>query len=1039
MKSSSNYCRWAGLGAAALFLGVLSLPSATLDVAPFGLPLPEGNGVMWEDPREIHRVVVHFKSAVAQPAAVHLEYWGSRWPEQHLPKNREPGGGDVGWMELGNWHNYGWRVADAEVQADGQSLAFTFRPVTAREFPKVQNYPAPFRYTLKVRVTALEPLPALEKLEAFTDSVGAARAVRLAWKEAPHGEVSVDAFNGRVESLQTVSPQNWRMQLQVAANPDPSTFDRTLITVRTGSNVFTFKTDDLDAGALFVPAFGVAVLPEKDLRNYAAVAAEQKARGARTLYDRVAELPEHTWQAAWNGMPPKKSHIYFPLGLDGGRQRFRLHANGSIDFRSNDHYLRGRPGQDTPRLDLEKPDVGFSFGLPGQPLRRTLEEASLPICISTWETDGVEIQQTALVTALSGTRADGPTPPADVSTVFLAEFVFSNKTAQAREVKFPIEYRAGGQGKNLEWVGRKGDGMQNLSLTIAAGLRGLVAGAGDLAASFQQEGSAPLGHVKLAPGQAQTLVLKIPYLVLTEQTEKSLLAQLNFETERQAVAAFWHRRLDQSARLITPEPMLNEFYRSHSMHLLVNCEREPGSNRRFARVGSFGYGAYGNESCMMVVDLDRRGYHKEAQDCLDAWLHYQGTVALPGSFAGHAGVLYGAGGYEAGGYNQHHGWILWMLAEHYRFTRDEPWLRGAAPGLVKACDWIIRETARTASRHPLEQGLLPAGSLEDIGDWWTWLSTSCYTWRGLDSAAWALEQIQHPEAARIRAAATAYHTALLKNFRAASQLSPVVRLRDGTAVPQIPSYVHRRGRSFGWICQTLEGAIHLLITRALDAHAPEAEWILKDYEDNLYLSNQYGYTLPDFERDWFSRGGMSMQACLLLDVEPYLDRDNVKHALRALFNAQSVSYFPDVRMNTEHALPEMGDWRGDHFKSSDESNTAGWLRQLFVREEGNALLLGPAVPRDWLRPGRRCGLERAATYFGPVSVVYEAGTDQITANIEGPTRNAPPVLRVRFREAQGRPLAAVTVNGQPWTDFKAEWVNLPGAQGRAVVVGTFAK
>jgi hypothetical protein len=149
--------------------------------------------------------------------------------------------------------------------------------------------------------------------------------------------------------------------------------------------------------------------------------------------------------------------------------------------------------------------------------------------------------------------------------------------------------------------------------------------------------------------------------------------------------------------------------------------------------------------------------------------------------------------------------------------------------------------------------------------------------------------------------------------------------------------VHRRGRSFGWICETLEGALHLLITRAIDVHSPEAEWILKDYEDNLYLSNQYGYTVDDFDRHWFSRGGMSMQACLLLDVEPYLYRDEPKRALRALFNAQSVSYFHDVRMNTEHAAPYLDDWRGDHFKSSDESNCCGWLRYLFVREEGETL------------------------------------------------------------------------------------------------------
>jgi hypothetical protein len=374
-----------------------------------------------------------------------------------------------------------------------------------------------------------------------------------------------------------------------------------------------------------------------------------------------------------------------------------------------------------------------------------------------------------------------------------------------------------------------------------------------------------------------------------------------------------------------------------------------------------------------------------------------------------------------------------MLAEHYRFTRDEAWLRSATPGILAGADWIIRETKRTANRYELERGLLPAGSLEDIGDWWTWLSTSCYTWRGLDSAAWALEQIKHPGAGRVRREADAFHAHLLANFHAASERSPVVRLRDGTAVPQIPSYVHRRGRSFGWICETLEGALHLQITGAMGPHSPQAEWIVKDYEDNLFLSNQYGYTLDDFERYWFGRGGMSMQACLLLDVEPYLQRDDVKQALRAMFNAIAVSHFPDVHMNTEHALPNMGDWRGDHYKSSDEANACGWLRQIFVREQGPDLLLGQAVPREWLKAGRQCGLERGATYFGKTSILYRASSNEIEARLTGPTRNPPKQIRLRFRTPSAEPLGAVTVNGEAWKRVSGDWVVLPGDIGNATV------
>lgn len=1003
-----------------------SIWAAVFDAAPFGLPLPEGNGLIWEDPREIYQVVVQFKGEAPAVDKVKLEYWGSWWPERHLPKDREPGGGEMGWMELGNWYKYGWRTADAVVDREGAKLTFGFRPVTAKEFPKVADYPATFRYTLKIRVASTEPAE-IVALQALTSSTLENRAVRLAWQQPRQEQPVLEAFNGKVEGTEKVSPTISRVRLQVTANTDPNTFDRTLVTVRTGKAVFTFKVDDLANGALYLPEFGVAILPDTDTRDYSSVADAQKPLASQSLYDRVAAMPEQNWRSAWESIPRKKSRIYFPLGLDGGRQRFRVNADGSLNWRYNDHFLRNRPGKDSARLRGENGPWQLRFDFSGQPSDRTLAEESLPICITTWDRDGIRVQQTVFVTALEGTIPDGPTPAGDTHTISLVEFVFSNTSTNEEPVELPLRF----SGSDFEKLRVDEEGLIWNGETV----RGqVVSEVVPLAAPKKVTLS-----FKLSPGAKRTIVCKIPYLTITETAERQALTKLEYTAERKSVADYWRRRLDKSARLVTPEPMLNEFYRSHAMHLLVNCEREPNSDRRFARVGSFSYGAYGNESCMMVVDLDRRGYHKEAQDCLDAWLHYQGTVKLPGDFASQEGILYGAGGYEAGGYNQHHGWILWMLAEHYRFTRDGAWLQKSAPGLLKAADWIINETARTVQRHELERGLLPAGSLEDIGDWWTWLSTSCYTWRGLDSAAWALEQIAHPDAVRIRKAADAYHQNLLQNFRAAAARSPVVRLRDGTAVPHFPSQVHRRGRSFGWICETLEGALHLLITKAIDPSSQEATWILKDYEDNLYLSNQYGYTVEDFEKHWFGRGGMSMQACLLLDVEPYLYRDDVKHALRALFNGQSVSYFPDVRMNTEHALPNMDDWRGDHFKSSDEANCAGWLRHIFVREDGNNLLLGQAVPGQWLAQDKKCGIENASTYYGSVNLMYAGGREEITAIFSGAKRNTPASIRLRFREAAERRPVSVLVNGKPWKELEGEWVILPGNIGAATIVAKYSQ
>src|SRR5439155_13079144 len=147
--------------------------------------------------------------------------------------------------ELGNWYNGGWRVADAEARAEKSAVVFTFRPVNAKEFPALKNYPATFRYTLKLRVTSEEPLPKIERLEAFTDSVWKPDAARLEFGKAPGDPIQTEAFNGAVERIEKVSSSSFRIHLQAASNPDPNTFDRTLVTVRAGKGVFTFAVDDL--------------------------------------------------------------------------------------------------------------------------------------------------------------------------------------------------------------------------------------------------------------------------------------------------------------------------------------------------------------------------------------------------------------------------------------------------------------------------------------------------------------------------------------------------------------------------------------------------------------------------------------------------------------------------------------------------------------------------------------------------------------------------------------------------------------------------
>ena len=53
---------------------------------------------------------------------------------------------------------------------------------------------------------------------------------------------------------------------------------------------------------------------------------------------------------------------------------------------------------------------------------------------------------------------------------------------------------------------------------------------------------------------------------------------------------------------------------------------------------------------------------------------------------------------------------------------------------------------------------------------------------------------------------------------------------------------------------------------------------------------------------------------------------------------------------------------------------------------------------------------------------------------EGPRRNPPRRIRLRFRHPEGRPLEQVRVNGEPYTDIEGEWVRLPGNVGNATII-----
>jgi hypothetical protein len=1045
-----------------------------MDASPFGeiRSWDDGNdmGVLWEDLRDIFKVRVKFADASNLPDAstVKLQYWrAAQWPKQRIPRDKVIGSGGSGWFNVGDWFNGEWKDADVEMKPDGAVWTYTFNPANAVEYPDVADFDVRFRSTLKLRLLFPGKAPQVAAFSAFTDSVWHQTSALVEWGGNADTEQKwdgkVEVFNGHVSKVQprsggkvAVSNDAWTSTVKGStdgvvldiwyAKPVPfHSFDDTIVTIRSAQHDFSFLAKEVTEGKrIFVREYGALVQCAKDPVSYGEVE-QAYQKNERTLFDQIAALPEQTLPRAWSDMP-RKGRIYMPLAVEGGRQHFGILPNGDIrmDRRWNDRIQ----GEDSPKAKWNCGNMYLTFGLPhGSKTGASREEGDLPTAVTWYEKDNVRYEQLAFATTLNGIlppegRVKGTEPQ-----VLMLRFKLTNVGDQPASAELPIgaAMHEGGKSTPEPVITRDGFVYSNLPdeelLRMYFNLNN--------EAKLEQDGETVLCKIEIPARSIRTFYVHVPFQTVLDAAETEQLKKLDFDDQHKMITSYWRKRISEGAQIHTPEWMINDFYSAHASHLLINSENEvgaPNNHHVMVKVGTFGYGAFTNESVMMTVDMNRRGYNAEVEGAMRTWLDYQGTVPFPGDYSATDSMFYGANGYEDGGYNQHHGWTLWGMAEHYWFTRDKEWLQSAAPKLIKGCDWIISERSRTKTDEcvglrAIEYGLMPQGSLEDIADWRTWMSNNDFNYWGMENVARALVDIGHPDGNRLAKEAEDYRQDIRNAFFEAMARSPVVALRDGSYVPSIPSDVHRRGRSFGWITETLEGSIYLLRTGVIAPDEPIAKWIMQDYEDNRYLSDSYGYQIPFFERDWFSLGGFSQQPNLLCSPVPYLLRDEIKHYIRAYFNAFAAGYFPERGMITEHPLPNLGDYAGDHFKSSDEALNTSWLRWMFIFDELDDLYLGKAIPRYWLMDGQEIKIERAQTHFGEMGLTLKsnAKSGSIEMTIDPPTRNLPPMTYARFRHPDEKSMNRVTVNGKEWTDFDPakEWVVLPALTEKTVVTAYY--
>ncbi|HEU0140043.1 MAG TPA: hypothetical protein VFQ79_10045 [Bryobacteraceae bacterium] len=508
----------------------------------------------------------------------------------------------------------------------------------------------------------------------------------------------------------------------------------------------------------------------------------------------------------------------------------------------------------------------------------------------------------------------------------------------------------------------------------------------------------------LEPRGTREFIVKLPSPMVEPADAEKLIA-LDYTQSREQTIGFWSNWVERGAQFRVPEKAVNDLFRAALWHALRLPRRHGGSGpdvRIDLPYSNFAYSQTGtpwpvNQAVYVDYMLyDLRGYHSVSAEELLA--QYRNNQEANGHVAGYANwVVYTPS-------------MLYSVAQHYLLSGDRETFEKLLPASMKALDWCLEELRKAARASGHVMGLVRGPLNDGTGDG-VWAFNQAYMYAGLEMFGRALERAGHARTAECRRAAQTLREAIQRGFQAAAMNSPLVPLRDRTWVAYVPCEARTFRRLIDdWYATDVDtGAVHMIRLKAVDAGGPLADSLLHDHEDNLYY------------KGW----GIANEPVYNQQATAYLLRDDPKAVIRAFYSYMASAFSHSTWEPVEHRWTH-----GQYF--GPPSTDGAWFdlyRNMLIHErDDGALVIGLATPRAWLKPGNKIEIERAPTYYGPVSARIQSGAapGSISAEVEMPTRATPDALLVRLRHPEEKRMRSVTVNGQPWKDFDPdrEWVRI---------------
>lgn len=816
--------------------------------------------------------------------------------------------------------------------------------------------------------------------------------------------------------------------VNLASGPTP-----TIVHVKSGASSFSFFLRDVNSEyPIFIPHYGVAVLPAADKRIYQQVESDVNQRKTKTKIQRIETEKETSFESVASQTRDMSVPIW--LGISRDMRMFEV-SEELQDMGQEGKIIRPRYASSPVKLfDSEHRSyiyaLGRGVGVKNN-ITRFLDQGSLPIYHSKLQDDDILYHSISFVSLTDQALTEANNKGTDYVVSDKHSYGRSFKDEHLKEVeekmKTAYEFENGmalfirtaikntGTASRYAWIKapRPGTAWWYKKVHEYDAQSGFSYYKPDRIFSISLLNGHPLENEEMAillqPGQKVEYDIVIPHTPITT-AEGEKLKEQSFTAKLEEARKYWNTKLASSVQIELPEERIQNMLQAGLFHLdLITYGKGPDKTVS-ANIGV--YSPIGTESSPIIQFYLSMGWHDLAKRALDYFLDTQLSNGYIQNYEG---------------YTVETGAALWSMGEYFRYTNDREWLSMRKEKMLKSCDYLIEWRNKNKKPSLAGRGFgMIDGKVADPEDHYHQFMLNGYAYLGLSRIAEILRDVDVVNANRIGIEAEAWKADIVETVKTLMGISPVVPLGDGTWVPTLPPWAEADGiralyqkKETFWSHGTFTGAdallgpLYLVFCEVIAPESKEAK-ILLDYHSELFFQGNAAFSQPYYSRhNWLQvKTGM---------VKPFLN---------TYYNTMSAHADRETYTFWEHM------YRVSQHKTHEEAWFLMETRWMLYIEEGDTLSVFKTIPRVWMEDGKSIRIKHAKSYFGNIDVEAQSDKGKIVASIIVSGEKPPKSIRIRLPHPDNK--KPITVTGGKY-DPVTETVMLSNTTGKQEVILEFGK